>query len=365
MLVTSVNSIASGPACFNVFSQQDIRFTKMDKKVTDNQVTFFKQVVEDVNGSLGHTNLVIPDHVEIKIYTEHPSPVANPIDMSVNAGVRLFVKIPTDRSNPQSMKSYYKAPSFSGPILAHEYGHIVFSENYGLREPVWREAFKVFRAKLPELTQKNQQYNDTLVEIDRVQKLLESTKDPAQIAQLKGEVLKLTMITLRINQEIQKEGALISALSTIARPYNEFFADVMAVLYTGKASSIEDAVTFTHALQGKGKVPELSKESNNARDFKDGVRNGTHKDNFEDHGYFSTVRVNVWESYLASPTYRTAKRGQVTEAIFEAIAKECSALIHGGAPVSFHGKEKWLEMNERLMKAIDTEMAARGITKLK
>lgn len=177
--------------------------------------------------------------------------------MSVNAGVRLFVKIPTDRSNPQSMKSYYKAPSLSGPILAHEYGH------------------------------------------------------------------------------------------------------------TGKASSIEDAVTFTHALQGKGKVPELSKESNNARDFKEGVRNGTHKDNFEDHGYFSTVRVNVWESYLASPTYRTAKRGKVTEAIFEAIAKECSALIHGGAPVSFHGKEKWLEMNERLMKAIDTEMTARGITKLK
>ena len=365
VLVTSVNSIASAPMCAEVFSTQDIRFTKMDAQVTDKQVAVFKQVVADVNGSLGNTHLVIPDGVEIKVYTQHPDPVANPIDMSVNAGVRFFMGLQADKNNPKSVKNYYKVPTVSSPILAHEYGHIIFFENFGIREPIWREAFKTFREKMPELTVKDQQYQKLIGEIALRQEQLKTMTDKAQIAQIQQEMLQLVLQAVKLNKEIELEGAAVQTLSAITTSYNEFFADVMAVLYTGKPTSIEDAVTFTRTLQFDGKLAKEMKQSNDERNFKDRAEPRDAKDDFEDHGYFSTVRAGVWESYLASPTIRTAKRGQVTEAIFDAIAKECSTLIRSGAPVNLKTKEKWIELNERLMKAIDNEMAARGITKLK
>lgn len=359
MFASSVNAMAAGQECSSVFGQ-DIQYAKMDKGVTDKQVEFFKNVVADVNGSLG--SLVIPDGVTIKVYTAHPAPVANPIDMSINAGVRFVMKLPTSPDGTQT-KDYYKVPTISGPILAHEYGHIVFFQNFGIREPIWRTSFETFRRQLPELEKLDQELRKVNEEIANITPLLKSSVvAPKKSRQLRAQLVKLTAEANRLNQEINKRGAVVQILSAITTSYNEFFADVMAVLHTGKPNSIEDGVTFTRTLQGNKKFSEYMKDTNEERSFENRIKK---ENDYEEHGYFSLVRDAVWESYLASPSNRTTNRAKVTEAIFEAVAKECSRLIRGKKAINFKDDATWKDLNANLEKVIDQEMAARGITKLK
>jgi len=364
-LIFSISAKASGPLCATVFS--DVHFSKMDDKVTDKQVAVFKKVIDDLNASLG--GLAVPKGAEIQVFIEHSAPVADPLEMSVKAGVRYVNTIPSVgiarfKSKPKNedLKNYYKTPSFSVPILAHEYGHLIFNENYGPREPIWRDTIEGFKKLLPVLAEKNQELDAIELEVNKVFGQMSGEMTPEKRIGLIVKINELQNEAGKISDEIFELQAPFKGVFDRISPYNEFFADVVAVLYTGNSGIIDRSVSFTRKMQGNNIYTKGALQSDKERDFKNQVK---HDEDYEEHGYFSLVRNGVWDSYLASPSNRTKKRGEIMEAIFSAVAGETSRVIRNPTPVFMKAEATWKELNRSLLEAIDREMAVRGIKKLK
>jgi len=361
-LMFSISAKAAGPLCADVFSL--VHYSKMDDKVTDQQVAVFKKIIDNLNGSLG--NLVAPKSAEIQIFTEHSSPVAYPQEMSVKAGVRFVQEIPSlgtvkydKKPREGEMRKYYKNPIFSVPILAHEYGHLIFMENYSLREPIWRDLFGDYKKLVDE---KTKELEAIQLEMNKVDEQPIDGMTPEQINELRAKWGELYQKYTDLLNEIFHLGDKFIVIAKKVTTYDEFFADVVAVIYTGDSSIIDRSVSFTRTLQGSNKYTKHSSESDKERNFKNQVK---HDEDYEAHGYFSLAREGVWDSYLASPSNRTKKRGEIIEAIFAAVAGEASRILRSPTPVKMKTETAWKEFNRSLLEAIDREMAARGITKLK
>ncbi len=354
---------AAAPMCSDVFAAT--RFTKMDDKVTDKQVAVFEKVVADLNASLGE--LVAPRNVQIQVFTEHSSPAADPTDMSIRAGVRFFQPMPKHgipkyiKRKDVAVKKYHKDPSYSVPILAHEYGHLIFMENYTRREPIWRETFenyKQIRPKLVEMQNASDAIQKELAAIYGEMKSPEIT--PERRMELLEKIKSLSAQNTKLSDEASELIKPMRMVRYFNTAYNEFFADVVAVLYTGKGGIIDGGVSFTRALQGDNKYSKESKHSDQERNFENNLK---HDGDYEGHGYFSLTRNDVWTSYLASPSYRANKSGEIMTAIFNAVAKENSRVMR--EPVKMEDEATWKILNQKLAEAIDQELSARGIEKLK
>jgi len=363
ILMFSISAKAAGPLCAHVFSL--VHYSKMDDKVTDQQVAVFKKVIDDLNGSL--VNLVVPKGAEIQIFTEHSAPVADQLEMSVMAGVRFVRETPSlgiekyyKRPKEGEKRKYYKNPIFSVPILAHEYGHLIFMENYSLREPIWRGFFEDYKKLVDE---KEKELKAIQLEMEKVDDQPTNGMTPEQINELHAKAGTLRQKSTELLNEISHIGnKFFNATSRKVDNYNEFFADVVAVIYTGDSSSIERSISFTRTLQGRNMYTKYFSQSGKERKFKNHV---THDEDYAAHGYFSLAREGVWDSYLASPSNRTKKRGEIMEAIFAAVAGEASRILRSPTPVEMTTETAWKEFNRSLLEAIDREMAARGLTKLK
>jgi len=362
ILMFSISAKAAGPLCADVFSL--VHYSKMDDKVTDQQVAVFKKVIDDLNDSLG--NLVVPKGAEIRVFSEHSSPVAYPQDMSVMAGVHFVKAIPSlgtvkyDKKPREGEKrKYHKNPVFSVPIMTHEYGHLIFMENYSLREPIWHDALDGSKKAVAE---KTKELEAIQLEIDKANDQMHRGGTSEQINEIFAKIGDLTNKLGEVLNKINELKAPFRAVHNAISPYNEFFADVVAVIYNGNSSSIDRSVSFTRKLQGSNKYTKSSLRSNEKRNFKNRVK---HDEDYEAHGYFSLAREGVWDSYLASPSNRTNKRGEIIEAIFSAVAGEASRILRSPTPVEMKTETAWKEFNRSLLEAIDREMAARGITKLK
>jgi hypothetical protein len=363
VLSFATSAKASAPMCTDIFTSA--RFTKMDDKVTDTQVAVFEKVVTDLNSRLG--DLVTPKGVEIQVFTEHSSPAANPLDMSIRAGVRYFQTIPKNgiakfykKRDLSKLKKYHKSPSFSVPILAHEYGHLIFMENYTLREPIWRDAFETYKNLIPVLNEMQKNRDALKKQMDDI---FAQMKDPAVTTERRIELIgKIKSLGEEMSKISDQASALmkpVKAVMEINTSYNEFFADVVAVLYTGKSGVIDGGVSFTRSLQGNNKFTKETKHSDTERNFENHLE---HDGDYEGHGYFSLARNDIWNSYLVSPSYR-ARSGEIMTAVFDAVAKENSRILQN--PIDMATDANWKQLNQSLTDAIERELAARGIEKLK
>ncbi|QLY24644.1 hypothetical protein [Bdellovibrio sp. KM01] len=345
ILLTSLSAWAEGPQCSQIFSSQ-VRFTIKEDGVTAKEVDVFRKVVDDLNSHLG--GLVTPQNAEILVYKKHSSPAANPFQKTVVAGVHY--------KRTHNNKEYLKTPNFSIPILAHEYGHLIFMENYGRVEPRWTEAIesyqevKVLRAKRASLQNENNELSDKANSFK-----IKNEPVPAEITD------RMAAVAREIQELQQKDQELMTKFYEVwdnNTAYNEFFADVVAVMYTGKSDSVSKAVAFATDLQNT-RNKKFMKQSAEQRDFEN---HRDHDVDMEGHNFFSISRDDIWDSYLASPTYRKEKATVMMEAVFAAVAKENSYKIDH-PEIKF--EDNWKMYNKRLSDAIDAEMSARGIQKLK
>ncbi|WP_413292968.1 hypothetical protein ACLSU7_16355 [Bdellovibrio sp. HCB185ZH] len=327
------------------FSSQ-VRFTIKEDGVTAKEVDVFRKVVDDLNSHLG--SLVTPQNAEIFVYKKHSRPSANPFQTTVIAGVHY--------KRTSNGKEYLKTPNFSIPILAHEYEHLIFMENYGRVEPRWTEAIESYkdanatRAKRASLQRENNDLSDKVNALK-----IKNEPVPAELTE------RQAILAREIPELLQKEQELMAKFYKvwdINTAYNEFFADVVAVMYTGKSDSVSKSVAFTPDLQNS-RNKKFMEKSVQQRDFEN---HRDHDVDTEGHNFFSISRDDIWDSYLASPTYRKEKATVMMEAVFAAVAKENSYKIdHPELKL----EDNWKMYNKRLSDAIESEMSARGIQKLK
>ena len=234
-------------------------------------------------------------------------------------------------------------------LLAHEYGHAVFSSNLRKRFP---ELFAPFQ-KQGRAYVKNLQLTAKIeAEMDQVLKAVQIAESQSPAAQ--AEVIRLTSSygelnrkVIRLKNELKVLGPPLQELKNAVSPYSEFFADLLTV-HTFKnpeairngLERVERSARGTPAFQG--------------RDFKimhdvQGWEYG------EPHILLAPVRSHVWKKYLSRKPY--AGTPQVLTHVFNAIISELKLnTIRGVAQIPVDEPQVLRKMNADLIRAIDQEM---------
>ena len=174
---------------------------------------------------------------------------------------------------------------------------------------------------------------------------------------LKAEANSLFNEQMQVQQKGFRALKIFTKSDTVELPYNEFFADVVAVLHTEKPNSISSAIKFSIRNQ-VASDKALTKFGNNSRDFRNNIQRP--KD-LEGHHFFSAARAYLWTSYLASPSIMKNKKSETISAVFMAVAKEINRQLMNDSSTILD----WKDANESLMSSIETEMRLRGIEPLK
>lgn len=256
-------------------------------------------------------------------------------------------------------------------IFAHEYGHILFNSNFGrfwapwnLQLKTWQAARdfydKVLEPQLIELEGLQAQYDfinegtsrwDWLLkpkkkknkDLDAAKKLLEEAK--SQVARSESHYRLLKM----------KNSKEVLRMDKLSVAYQELFADLVAVLYTGDPRAITDAIL--HNLDSPGPSREITPERSQlfatvgSRAFANNtateliVKAWSHDSSL--HGIFKPTRDFLNNNYLSDLNQRPSP-AVLAEAVLKAIAEEL--LARHSNP--FIGDDPKL-LNQRLITAIE------------
>ncbi len=212
------------------------------------------------------------------------------------------------------------------PIIAHEYGHAIFtkklSDNLPLLKPI------IFRR-----AQISSKLRD-------VKQILEDVKNP----NLTGQQRKLRLAQVQVKSkeisEIKKtfqSREIVQKVIKVIGPYHELFADIVSVYYYDDLEIMKE--TLSH--------PEYSESENNLvlrRSF------SSHEHEIDEndlHGILGAVRSHIGQYYMPS---NNNEKKLFLNTIFSAIKSEIRFQLNPlNSPLS---SEK---LNSRLINKIDTE----------
>ncbi len=198
------------------------------------------------------------------------------------------------------LDGYGKHPSKTIPVWAHEYGHAILDHNLAEIAPQW-------------------------------------------ISQIRKRATK-------------SAPASVDVLDAIMRPYHEFFADVVAVLYLEDASAVADALYFTGLIANpEGRPSACPNTEKNCRpknstvdlrlmsigrDFADrsnqlGRWKGVEAD--DHHNLLAPARYHVWKYYLANPEiYREKSKmsGIIVDAIIGDVSRRLKRMANSNGEIT-------------------------------
>jgi hypothetical protein len=348
LLGFSIHANAQEMLCQDIFQPESNPYAAQFIKVgdlNDKEIRPFRQTITNVNSFLGE--LEIPKNVNITVYGIHGNPAASLHLPEINIGIRYGV---SSKKRPQKIDT--KNPIYSEAILAHEYGHLVFRENYRKLEPQQRNAEEAYF----ELIASQKESKLIAGKIEILMAKASSAQGDEKIS-LQKQIQDLFDEETRVQQKGLRAMEVVDQVDSVVSPYNEFFADVVAVLHTENSNAISDAVTFTsknQMIRGQAQA----KFSRDSRDFGNNIR---HPKEMEAHQLFFMARAYMWSSYLASPSTMKNNKSEVLSAVFIAVAKETSRQLKNDSTTEL----TWKEANESLISSIEAEMKLRGIEPLK
>lgn len=224
------------------------------------------------------------------------------------------------------MGEYTKHPNFTHPVWAHEYGHSVFEANLITKEKQWQS-------------------------------------------------MMAKMLGRPANSELVGR-----AMEFMVTPYNEFFADVIGVLYSGQGDALYRALYMTgwvtnpngkpgtcvgpQCRERNSKVdPRVSLSNRNFLETKNTLDRWRPVAPDDVHNLLGPTRVHVWKYHLSTPGMSTAK-GAMARAVLIAIVSEIDrrmATLAKMGKISTATLEQELslvkEINQSLMDAIDRSFA--------
>jgi hypothetical protein len=299
------------------------------------QIADMKETLERVIASV-NKRLAVPPALKVYVIPIHDNAFFNPLDLSLTLPYQLV------------FNDHDKHPKFTRPVWAHEFGHSVFFANIERFAPLsgwaYHKALVEFRAAQDKSKKEFQAYQDLGREIgariDAVCK--EGFKDSEACKQAMEEQVKL----LAIMQDVMESmggGDEIFSVQSLHAPYNEFFADVVAVAIYEDPEAIRDALHF----EGEKKV---MKNLGTRRDFDLPGRLLVWKDD-SIHNALTPSRVHLWKNYLSNGKVKSMDKALLLEKVLGAIGAEVDARAEKNEamlPVAV--------MNARLIKRLDAAL---------
>ncbi|MBS1960525.1 MAG: hypothetical protein JST80_13695 [Bdellovibrionales bacterium] len=268
------------------------------------------KTIYEIDGILA-THLRVPKKLRIQI-----RPVGD-AGLMREDGLGTLLQV-TFQSRTPGGKS--KHPKFSTAITAHEYGHAILREN--LRENVpWMDMYSRYQVTLSANQKKITELARTLNGSDTPQN---RKNIPIQIESLENQI-----------EEIEEK---LFTLQEKTAPFDELFADLIAVLHSGDARSIrnmnhvgelQDIEKGLRSRSGKirpifQKIYQQAKLNPAMRDFSE-IHSVKGWDETYPYFMFAPVRSFLWREVISQSKF-ARNPGLVAEKVAKAIGTEMNAL---------------------------------------
>ncbi len=291
----------------------------------------FTQVIREV-GDIAR-GMRMPPHVHLSINAVHDSPSSDSYRRELALGQRFGVVGPRE-------KLYTQHPDEMLPVVAHEFGHMLFFENV-----------------ISRIGMVNALKNDleSFAELARARRELKAqalgSKDPRAFTETPQWRQKWRQWEF---DELAGKLRPVFSLGKATSPYNEYFADVVAVLYSEEPNSIADAVHFARPA-GTASQRDASRMSVRNRAFD---RKGAGRDIVRiPHGVFFEARAAIWDEFLSRPAVMKGKKNEVLQGLTRATLSELSWYLRlPRMPREPQSLAEIKLMNERLILAIRKEL---------
>lgn len=218
-------------------------------------------------------------------------------------------------------------PAYSKGIWVHELGHAIFELNLSRIAPKYSESLASMRAY-------GKQYRADFTAAQQLSK----DAPYSEISELWTEFYRDHPTDMKIIKELQ-------GLVSLAMPYHELFADLVAVLWSQDPQIVRDGIFRS----GRSRVNLQALD----RDFESIPTPFKTWTKSEAHVALTPTRRHIWRQYLSGPRIRTMDRPLFLQILARAIGSELDAnlsRLKEGMPALTPD-----QLNADLIRAIDLE----------
>ncbi|MCM2282579.1 MAG: hypothetical protein NDI61_12115 [Bdellovibrionaceae bacterium] len=322
----------------------DTRFNqKLAPAGLEKEARRFREVIVGVGEIARGSKMPERVHLNVAAITEDPS--ANSFEGILNVG-RTYGRV--DRLG----RLYTQNPTTMIPIIAHEFGHMVFHANILADLPETKVIEDAFRDEDKMIKQMDQ--------LEERRKNLERWDNPRAEAELNRIYSEIERLSIELERLEQKVRVAASALN-VADPYHEFYADVIAILYTGQPNSVADAIHMAQTKAGRSHG-ERKRSSSEIRNRQFERRGSGHPRVESGHAVFFEARQTLWNEYLQRPLVLRDRKQDVLRAVTRAVHSEVRWLMSiSSSRRSAETAETWpMEkvrvLNRRLISQLRSEL---------
>ncbi|MCM2283036.1 MAG: hypothetical protein NDI61_14435, partial [Bdellovibrionaceae bacterium] len=223
---------------------------------------------------------------------------------------QIFLGLKYARTDERG-RVYTQHPNAMVAVSAHEFGHLIFGENILDVYPRMPQ----IRAIFIEIQKVEEQWRALATRLEDLSRRAPSQQTEREANALQAQLAALQQRYTSLGEQV---GPDLNLVRDRTSGYNEFFADVVAVLYTEQPNSVADSIHFAMDLsRKKQKTIQVSVEN---RFFeKRGVRP---RQILGHHGLLQEARNWIWEEYLSRPTVLRHHKNRVLLAVIRALRAE-------------------------------------------
>ncbi|EQC45035.1 hypothetical protein M899_0550 [Bacteriovorax sp. BSW11_IV] len=318
-LCTSANAIN----CFDEISQN---FSKQINIANFGASLEFelllKKSILRVNENLGPLKVPTEYQIELEAAIEHTQNGNGPNNMMGVIKTAEFYSV----VNKQG-KLVKTNPSFTHAIGVHEYGHEVFAVNIGqyITHPELKKAY--------DIRDKFVYHRDRIYKLrTKISRLRRSGVEDSRIKKSKFHH-NLQESSALLNPIMQEYNAI--ELKSITTPFDELFADFIAVIGTNDPKAIHRASGNSSSKKGRDFTSNLP------------IHNWQEE---SVHRMYGPVRSFLWSRYMNNPSYKE-HLGLVAEGLIKAIAKEIDEILLEGLTLT--SSQRNIRLIEKIIHEIE------------
>lgn len=330
-------------------AQQNLQF-QADPKLSVSQVQEKRELIGALNQMIAPT-MLIPKNLLIRLNQQgddayHESFLPKGHRITVPYQFNLFKNV--------------KHPSFTNPIIAHEYGHCILSENLGLNDNFRNQFARKYRfIDFYKWEALNAQVEELQVELERIQQMLKEKiqagakeTDPEVVALIaKGN--EIAELKNKLIDEMQPLLDNYGKVFEMLGKYHEFFADIVALTYFNYNPTVVWKAVYTTKIRSANQPTSTEKKILRSLELRrfdkkfelDDVSFG------DSHIELSPVRYYIYKYYLSNPLYNKNK-AMVIKVVFEAVKDEMLSLGQSDS-----SSLSLAELNKRFMARLDQYFA--------
>ncbi len=197
--------------------------TQFQRGLFNRFLSVFDKVSDQLNS--------IPQPTSLKLKIIPPSPTANYIDGTIT--------IAAERTSENGHRQH---PKFTDLVLAHEYGHAIFESALRDRVPIIDEKLRIYRktnAMHKRFQSMEKELEELMVKRDKLD------KESPEYAELSETIKKLKYETYDLDEAVFESGEGFYRLKKQLEPYEEMWADLVAIMYSGDPKGVFHALYFT------------------------------------------------------------------------------------------------------------------------